>query len=669
MGTRHRVRTARDLKKTASALAFALAVGIATMFLIAALPSGAAGADPACDRFAAPNGLDTALGTVQKPFRTPGRLASSLQPGQSGCLRGGSYRGDLNLAGAGTSAARISLRSFPGERAELVGRLTIAAPYVEVTGLRLVGVNAARDASPLVTASDVVIRDNEITNFHTADCVMVGTSARRVSRVVVSTNRIHGCGLLPSTNRHNGVSVMYATATRVAGNWVYDNADRGIQLYPDADETQVTGNVVDGNGEGVMVAGDKASTSDRNLIERNLLTNSQLRENIESHWAPGGSVGSKNVVRENCFAGGVRDDGDGGIADVRAGLVIDRNLVDDPLYVARGLNDFRMQSKSPCQAIFGIEPAVRCNRTASTSGSDGAQGTIASPYRTVGRLADSLKPGQTGCLRGGTYEESVRVDQGGQAGAPVTLTSFPGERATVRGRFHVTDNANFVTVSRLNLDGTNAANLPSPTINGDDVTFERNDVTTRHTTICFILGSDEFGRAARTLIRFNRIHDCGVLPANNHEHGIYVEASDRAQIVDNWIHDNADRGIQLFPDAQATYVARNVIDRNGQGIIFSRESAGNVVEHNVISNSQLRWNVEHWELAGGFNVARRNCVWTTRSDEYGQNGGIQPTNEFASGNNLIAHPGFLNVAARDYRLRIGSPCLDAYTSSFVIPGS
>ena len=107
-----------------------------------------------------------------------------------------------------------------------------------------------------------------------------------------------------------------------------------------------------------------------------------------------------------------------------------------------------------------------------------------------------------------------------------------------------------------------------------------------------------------------------MLPANNHDHGIYVEASDGAQIVDNWIYDNADRGVQLFPDAQDTYVARNVIDRNGQGVIFSRESSGNVVEHNVISNSRLRWNLEDWELTGTPNVARRNCVWTTRADGY-----------------------------------------------------
>ena len=229
-----------------------------------------------------------------------------------------------------------------------------------------------------------------------------------------------------------------------------------------------------------------------------------------------------------------------------------------------------------------------------------------------------------------------------------------------------------MTVSRLDLDGTNADNLPSPTINGDDVTLHaqrRHEPTTRRSASSSARTST--AARVRTLIRFNRIHNCGELPANNHDHGIYVEASDGAQIVDNWIYDNADRGVQLFPDAQGTYVARNVIDRNGQGVIFSRESAGNIVEHNVISNSRLRWNLEDWELTG--TVQRRAAqlrVDRRATDSYGRNGGIQPAPDFAVANNLIADPSFMDRdGPTTTGVRLGSPCLDAYTSPFVIPGS
>jgi hypothetical protein len=299
--------------------------------------------------------------------------------------------------------------------------------------------------------------------------------------------------------------------------------------------------------------------------------------------------------------------------------------------------------------------AAACDKVASPLGSDAFPGTVAEPYATVEHLANSLSPGQTGCLRAGVFQGDVKVSKGGASGAPTTVTSFPGERAMVVGRFRVADSANFVTVANLDLDGRNQDNLPSPTINGDNVTFTGNDVTNHHTTICFIVGSDSYGRARAATIERNHIHNCGQLPATNHHHGIYVEASDGARITDNWIYDNADRGVQLFPDAQGTYIARNVIDGNGQGIIFSRESAGNIAEHNVITNPVLRYNIEEWELSGTGNVARRNCLWSTR---HPGNAGIQPGLGVATVENKVTDPGYMNRAAKDFRLKAGSPCLN-----------
>jgi hypothetical protein len=299
-----------------------------------------------------------------------------------------------------------------------------------------------------------------------------------------------------------------------------------------------------------------------------------------------------------------------------------------------------------------------CDKVASPLGSDAYPGTLAEPYATVDKLANSLAPGETGCLRAGVLQGDVKVSTGGSPGAPTVITSYPGERAIVVGRFRVADTANYVTVAGLDLDGRNDANLPSPTINGDHVTFSGNDVTNHHTTICFIVGSNTFGRARDTAIERNRIHNCGQLPPTNHHHGIYVEASDGARITDNWIYDNADRGVQLFPDAQSTYIARNVIDGNGQNIIFSRQSANNLAEHNVISNPALRYNIEDWELTGTGNVARRNCVWSTRDTE---RAGLEPGLAITVVENKVTDPGFVDRRDKDFRLRSNSPCLDFST--------
>ena len=304
--------------------------------------------------------------------------------------------------------------------------------------------------------------------------------------------------------------------------------------------------------------------------------------------------------------------------------------------------------------ITKTKPA--CDKVASPFGSNSYVGTVAKPYATVEKLAGSLTKGQTGCLRGGVYQRDVEITKGGTFSAPITITSFPGERATILGRLHVADTANNVAIQQLNLDGRNGDNLPSPTVNGDNAAFRDNDVTNRQTSICFLLGSREYGRAKGTVIERNRIHNCGLLPPTNHHHGIYVEASDDARITDNWIYDNADRGIQLFPDAQRSYIARNVLDGNGQNVVFSRTSANNVVENNIISNSVVRYNVEDFDLVGPGNVVRRNCLWSTRHP--GNAAGILPGIHVALVDNFVTDPGYVNRAAKDFRLLPGSPCLN-----------
>ncbi len=295
---------------------------------------------------------------------------------------------------------------------------------------------------------------------------------------------------------------------------------------------------------------------------------------------------------------------------------------------------------------------------------------VASPAPgAVQELVDSLSAGETGCLRGGVYEGNVKVTRPG-----ITLTRLGAERALVRGRFYIAEGADRVSVEGLYLDGTNRDVLPSPTINADGVTFRRNDVTNNHHSICFSLGHPDWGRADRTTIELNRIHDCGRLPATNHDHGIYVTAATDTLIRGNWIYDNADRGIQLYPDAQHTRITGNVIDGNGQGIIFSGEfgvaSNDNLVEGNVITNSKLRNNVESWYPRGNpighDNLVRDNCVGGGAYDD--GNGGIGYQRGFRVVDAVRARPAFANRAGNDFRLAPGSACRALLAFRTAVPG-
>jgi parallel beta-helix repeat protein len=308
-----------------------------------------------------------------------------------------------------------------------------------------------------------------------------------------------------------------------------------------------------------------------------------------------------------------------------------------------------------------------CSLYASPGGADSARGTIEAPFATIQHLANSLAAGQTGCARGGSYTQDVTVGHGGSAGAPLTITSYPGERATLVGRLYLREGANYVTFSNMNLNGKNSSLLPSPTVNDTNATFVGNDVTNEHTEICFLVGSS-WGRAKGTLIERNRIHDCGVLPAANHDHGIYVDEADNTQIVENVIYRNADRGIQLYPDAQGTIIEHNIIDANGEGIIFSGASGvasnNNTVRDNIITNAVLRDDVESWYPSGNpigqGNSVQANCVWG------GASGTIQTSPiGFAATLNITANPEYANTATGDYRVNATSPCAALLTGSAI----
>jgi nitrous oxidase accessory protein NosD len=316
----------------------------------------------------------------------------------------------------------------------------------------------------------------------------------------------------------------------------------------------------------------------------------------------------------------------------------------------------------PAATALAILAVALC---ACSAGATDAQGTracdrLVSPgHRAVQRLVDSLRPGQVGCLRQGTYRGPVTIRRSGKPGRPITLQPRPGARARLVGPLTVTRRSAHVVVRRLYLDGGERPGTPSPIVNGRHIRFVENDVTNGHTEICFALGNPRFGVARDVTIQRNRIHECGRLPPTNLDQGVYVAVARRTRIVGNWIYENADQGVQLYPNARGSLVAGNVIDGNGEGIIFGgaeRVTArDNLVRGNVISNSRVRNNVE-WHFDGPVgrgNVLRRNCIGGGVRD--GGDGGIlEPQIGFRAVDNVLAEPSFR--APGDYRLTPGSPC-------------
>ncbi|HJZ61659.1 MAG TPA: right-handed parallel beta-helix repeat-containing protein [Miltoncostaeaceae bacterium] len=318
--------------------------------------------------------------------------------------------------------------------------------------------------------------------------------------------------------------------------------------------------------------------------------------------------------------------------------------------IAQGCGGGRTSSVQATRSVPVPTPAaagkVHCTVLARSSGD-------------VSRLVRNAGPGTTLCLRAGiTFREDVTIRRSGTRSAPIVLTSSPGPPARLLGRLVVAQSASNVIVRRLVLDGRNERGLPSPTVTGTRITFLRDDITNRRTGICMVVGSGGFGTAVDVTIRANRIHDCGQRPATNLQHGIYVASSRRLRIIGNLIYDNADRGIQLYPDAQDTLIERNVIDRNGVGVLFSGDdgvaSDGNLVRHNIITNSRDRHDVEaFWPAAnpiGHDNVVSGNCIGGGRLGALGVQQG------FVAEDNRIGTVSYLD--GTQFALEARDPCAD-----------
>lgn len=204
--------------------------------------------------------------------------------------------------------------------------------------------------------------------------------------------------------------------------------------------------------------------------------------------------------------------------------------------------------------------------------------------------------------------------------------------------------------------------------------------------------------------RAYRADHCGnAVEAGSGEHGLYLQQSLRAQIIDNYIYANQDRGIQIYFESDYARIANNVVDRNGANLHIggrlyepntystNRYSDHTLIENNIFSNATLftrnspRFNIETFWASDAAqnsgtisedvtqNVLTGNCVYQPPSATEPADRTILPVSWGRSGlkviNNFVgtdaAHdPQFRNQPAGDYRLQPTSPCL----GKGVLPG-
>lgn len=95
------------------------------------------------------NGSKTGDGSTANPWDLQTALAqpAAVQPGDTIWIRGGTYKGLFQSILSGNPAAPIVLRQFPGERATIDGKLTVAGQYAYYWGFELMSSDPVRVTS------------------------------------------------------------------------------------------------------------------------------------------------------------------------------------------------------------------------------------------------------------------------------------------------------------------------------------------------------------------------------------------------------------------------------------------------------------------------------------------------------------------------------------------
>jgi parallel beta-helix repeat protein len=270
------------------------------------------------------------------------------------------------------------------------------------------------------------------------------------------------------------------------------------------------------------------------------------------------------------------------------------------------------------------------------------------PLGPVAKMVASLGAGQTGCLEDGTYAEDITFSKGGSSANPITLAAKPGAHPILKGILTIPDTTDNIAIVGLTLEGPAGSKLPTPLISGDRVALRGNDIS-NHGVDCVTLGDQKNAATAKvTTIDGNRIHGCKA--------GVVASLAESSTITNNTIFDNTGDGVSLFPNGDSITIEHNVIDGNGNGILFG--SNGTVVSindnarFNVISNS-TGFNVYSAfpTAVGTGNNATMNCLWM------GAKGDVAtPMKGFSAKDNVTADPMYVDRAAKDFRLAPTSMC-------------
>ena len=240
------------------------------------------------------------------------------------------------------------------------------------------------------------------------------------------------------------------------------------------------------------------------------------------------------------------------------------------------------------------------------------------------RVANTLQPGDTLTLRGGTYSQTARraITVNGTAQAPVVIRSAPGESALLTRPADNMDtqnnielvNCNYLVLHGLRFEG---GSIGVRFMGGNHITVENGEIFGTGNNAMAMNTSSSTG----LVIRHNEIHHTGLSTSGTTEgEGMYVGCNNATCSVTNSVFEN-----------NYIHHLRATSDGGNDGIEIKVGSYGNIVRNNVIHDTTIGKRFPGIFVYGGgtpANVVEGNVIWNAGE-------AIQVVSDAVIRNNLI----------------------------------
>jgi hypothetical protein len=277
---------------------------------------------------------------------------------------------------------------------------------------------------------------------------------------------------------------------------------------------------------------------------------------------------------------------------------------------------------------------------------------VLTPADQIESRFNAAVPGQTFCLRAGTYNQRPRLTPSGSPLLPITLEGYPGDArpiihpGTLGDGFRIA--GSYVHVRGVVVEGTHTdaagCNAMGVYFVGSVHDSELADSEIRSGTA----GSGVFSEpeSARLTIVRNVSHgnvdliDCNGTQA----HGFYIQGSGHL-VANNIAYDHSEGyGIQAYPEGTDSIFAENTIVDNALGCFVLSYAA-------VLANNICAFNGGFVSGAGGLGcVISANIRYASGSE--------RPSSCVFS-RDIARDPLFVDRSGNDYRVAAGSPAIDA----------